>query len=499
MAVGDDQRRSLVGLRLAQRAQGLLGVGAHRHPGDVDIAVGDGLQGEVLLGHPLAGGGKLGHRAERRRLGCLPAGVGVDLGVEDQHVDVAAARQHVVQAAGSDVVGPAVAADDPDAAPHQLVDHAAQVDDGRIILVLQGVQTAAQLADPLPLSGVLRLPALGRLEDLVDQLRPDLLAQPGEALPGQRPVLVGGEPEPEAELGVVLEERVGPGRPPARGVDRPRGGRQVAAVDRGAAGGVGDHQPVAEELREELEVGSLAAARAGTGELEERLQELGSADRPKSTRERSGVGRVSKNAMLRAFGVEPRLAPGEVDRLVLGVGGRRDRAGLDAEAASGAVLEVDHAGRIGNPGSPRAVERHGGEAVRSRGQQRLVVELGSDDAVRANEAAVAALDAEIRVPGGDLVGDVALLIGRGPARVGAVDGEDAHRQVVAVSVHHRGDHRADEFRGVRGDRGAHPATGGDLVGDLDPMQRGHGRVHGGVVAGDHLARRAGRSSWRWPS
>ena len=54
----------------------------------------------------------------RRRAACLgrlAAGVGVDLGVEHQHVDVASAGQHVVQAAEADVVGPAVAADDPDA------------------------------------------------------------------------------------------------------------------------------------------------------------------------------------------------------------------------------------------------------------------------------------------------------------------------------------------------------------------------------------------------
>ena len=486
VAVGDDQRRSLVGLRLAQRPQGLLGVGAHCHPGDVDVAIGDRLQGEVLLGNPLAGGGELGHRAERRRLGGLPAGVGVDLGVEDQHVDVATARQHVVQSAGPDVVGPAVAADDPDAAPHQLVDHAAQVDDGRIGLVIQGVQTAAQLVDPRALGGVFRLPALGRTENLVDQLRPDLLAQPDEALAGQRPVLVGGQPEPEAELCVVLEQRVGPGRPPARGVDRPGGGGQVAAVDRGAAGGVGDHQAVAEELREELQVGGLPAARAGSGELEERLQELGTAHRLEVHPGAIGGGQGLEEGDVAALAVEPRFAPGQVDRLVLGVGGRRDRAGLHAEAASGAVLEVDHQGESGT-GQPARGERHGGEAFWSRGQQRLVVELGPDHAVRADEAAVAALDAEPRVPGGDLVGDVALLIGRGPARVGAVDREDAHRQVVAVSLHHRGDDRADEFRGVRGDRRAHLAGCGDLTRDLDPMQRGDGRVHGSVVAGDHLA------------
>ncbi len=47
-------------------------------------------------------------------LGSLSAGVGVDLGVEDQDVDVLAGSQHVIQAAEADVVCPAVAAEDPD-------------------------------------------------------------------------------------------------------------------------------------------------------------------------------------------------------------------------------------------------------------------------------------------------------------------------------------------------------------------------------------------------
>ena len=58
---------------------------------------------------------ELRHRAARRRLRRLAAGVRVDLGVEHQDVDVAAGGEHVVEAAEADVVGPAVAADDPDA------------------------------------------------------------------------------------------------------------------------------------------------------------------------------------------------------------------------------------------------------------------------------------------------------------------------------------------------------------------------------------------------
>ena len=54
---------------------------------------------------------------------------------------------------------------------------------------------------------------------------------------------------------------------------------QVAAVDRRAAGGVGDHHAVAEQLGDELEVRRLAAARARARELEQRLEHLRALDR----------------------------------------------------------------------------------------------------------------------------------------------------------------------------------------------------------------------------
>jgi hypothetical protein len=43
----------------------------------------------------------------------LTAGVGIDLGIEHQDVDVAVLGEDMVEPTGADVVGPAVAADDP--------------------------------------------------------------------------------------------------------------------------------------------------------------------------------------------------------------------------------------------------------------------------------------------------------------------------------------------------------------------------------------------------
>ena len=119
---------------------------------------------------------------------------------------------------------------------------------------------------------------------LVADQRPDDLVAQLAAQPGQQDVailhlLVDGQAEAHAELGTVLEQRVRPRRALALGRLRVRRAGQVAAVDRRAARGVADQHAVAEQLRDELDVGRFAAAGAGPGELEQRQQELRALDR----------------------------------------------------------------------------------------------------------------------------------------------------------------------------------------------------------------------------
>src|SRR5208283_49778 len=87
-------------------------------------------------------------------------------------------------------------------------------------------------------------------------------------------MLVGGQTEAESKLRIVLEQRVGPGGTRAFGAAAPRRHGKIAAIDRGASGGIRDHHAIAEQLREKLEVRRLAAAAAGPRELEQRFQKL---------------------------------------------------------------------------------------------------------------------------------------------------------------------------------------------------------------------------------
>ena len=94
--------------------ESLSRVGAHGNLRHVDVTIAHSDLGQrLLLGH-LAGSGELSNLAQVRSLGGLTASVGVDLGVEDEDVDVVARSQDVVQTTEADVVGPTVATEDPE-------------------------------------------------------------------------------------------------------------------------------------------------------------------------------------------------------------------------------------------------------------------------------------------------------------------------------------------------------------------------------------------------
>ena len=259
---------------------------------------------------------------------------------------------------------------------------------------------------------------------------------------------------------------------------------------------------VAEELGQELEVGRLAAAGAGPGVLEERLQELRALDVEPRRRaravelgeveeeRRSSPAPASRSGALRRHvdGLVPRV------RLVLG------RADLDAEVAAGAVLGR-HLDRVlpalerRRPGSRSALKVAGAPA-RALG----VVDLGADGGVRADERALVALDADLRVPDRDLDGEVALLPLRGAHRPGAVHREGAHGQEVALAGHHHRGHALHEVGRVRRRRGAAAArVAVAAVGGGTSWRWARVCVHRREVALAPPRRRACRRSSRSPS
>ncbi len=118
--VGDDQRRAVIGFRFDKGLDHLPRIGKS-DIGDVDVAVGHRHHAEIFLGHRLAAGSELRNCAGRCRLGGLTTGVGVNLGIKNQQVDVLAGSDDMVEAAVTDIIGPTVAADTPDGLVDQVI------------------------------------------------------------------------------------------------------------------------------------------------------------------------------------------------------------------------------------------------------------------------------------------------------------------------------------------------------------------------------------------
>ena len=146
--VGDDEGRSGIGFGFGDGFEGLGLVGSHGDLGDVDVAIAHGHHAKVFFPGSLAAGSKLGDSGSGGGFGALAAGVGVDFGVHDEDVDVFAGGKDMVQAAVADVIGPAVAAEDPLRPFDEVAFEAVDFVEDRII-AFGGFQSGGEFFGPL--------------------------------------------------------------------------------------------------------------------------------------------------------------------------------------------------------------------------------------------------------------------------------------------------------------------------------------------------------------
>ena len=414
-------------LGLLQRLDELAGVGAHGALGDIDVVVVHQQHAEILLLRLLAARLELRHRADGRGLRGLAAGVGIDLGIDEEHIHVLAHGEHVIQTAVADVVRPAVAA----VHPHGLL--------GEVLFALEDL-----LRDGLLLCSELR--ALERGDQLLRRGRGGvqividreiagdgrldrLVLRQGVELPDvvRRGVaqLPDGEAHAVGELGIVFKQGVRPRDALALRVLAVRDARHGRAPRLRAAGSVGEVHLVAEELGQELGIRRLAAARARAVELQQRLAELAALE-----------GELVARFGLLRQAREVRPLRGHLMHLVGGHHLQRLsalRAGGDAAAAARAVERGD-AHRILVVLDLRALgvrEGHPG----GRGLHLILAQQErADHRVRADKRAHVALQALGRVPHRQVRRDAALFILRGAERHRAVlhPLEGGDRQLVAL-------------------------------------------------------------------
>src|ERR1017187_5293132 len=300
-------------------------------------------------------------------------------------------------------------------------------------------------------------------------------------------MLVGGQAKAQSELRIVGERRIGPGWTGALGAAAPWRNRKIAAVDRGAAGGIRDHHAVAEELREKLQVRRLAAAGAGARECEQRFQELHAAHGGEVDSRPIVVRQTFEERNVGALALEHRGFTLEIDRLHSRIDGAEGRAGLDAQTAAGAVLHIELKTEA-HIRITACVDRRRFETLRRAGQPGCVVILRPDDAVRTDETALAALNAQLWPPHRHFVGDIALFPGRGAGREGPVHRHQAHRNFIPEALENSGRHLAHELRSARRHGRRAVERAGGTIGDFDLVQSRKALIDGPeVLLQDFLA------------
>ncbi len=355
----------------------------------------------------------------------------------------------MIQPAVADVVGPAVAAHDPHTLAHQRIRQRSQVArlgprSGRALQFLLEQLHAPALAQD---AFFVRLICV---QQRIYQVSAERIRQLRKQLARVFALLVERQAKAQAVLGIVLKERTGPRRAATLLVKSPRRRRQVAAVNRRAASGVGDNGAVAEQLRDELDVGRLAAAGARAGKLEQRAEQLRVFDLADA--ELGAIHVRQREEEIPVFDLL--LADGRlrrhVDRPQPRLGLVLGRADLDAQRTAGAIFRRDLQ-RVGQAGKFLPLGRRVLERRRRILEPRRVIDFGADDRVRANQHALAALDARLFVPGGNLERNVALFPLRRAGGESAVYRNLADGHVVAQP----GDHGRRDLLDERGRLGRH--------------------------------------------
>ena len=185
--------------------QRLLLVGAHGNLGNVYIAIGHGHEAQVFLADPLAGRGKFGNSCRRRRFGRLATRVGIDFRIEDEDVDIFPCCQYMVEAAVADIIGPAVAAEDPVAAFDEEIPFVVEVLQDRI-LPFMNFQKSCETVGTLPRPRAFSLVVEPVFQGIFDIGR-DIFMECGFCQAGcMTAVVFSPQEHAEAILGIVFKE-----------------------------------------------------------------------------------------------------------------------------------------------------------------------------------------------------------------------------------------------------------------------------------------------------
>src|SRR6478672_1497091 len=224
--------------------------------------------------------------------------------------------------------------------------------------------------------------------------------------------------------------------------------RQVAAINRRTPGGVGDDGAIAKKLGHQLDIWSFTAAGAGAGEFKQRLQELDILDLPKGELLAIEFRQAKKEFPVLCFALSNRRLWNHIQRFVAGVSLALCRAYIHAKSTTGAVFRRNLE-RVLHTSQVFPARGCGKERIRSADELLIVIDLGADDGMRANQHALAALNAQFLVPLRNFQRNISLFPLRGAGRESAIYGQLAHRQKIAIALDDRPKYITHKFGSLR--------------------------------------------------
>ena len=315
----------------------------------------------------------------------------------------------MVQSAVTDIIGPAVAAEDPVAAFDEVL---FQIQDALQRCIGSGFfrQQFSQFISPF--TGTFAdifvfFPFFhGRLQFCrAFAFRQGGVNQFFYAIPG----LFHAQEHAQPVFRIVFKQGIGPGGTMSFFVYRIRHGRGRSAPDGRAARSVGNHHAIAEQLGHQFYIRCFATAGAGAGELQQRLFELGTFHRVLL----HGIGFFCNFIYC--------IIPGSC-LIQLGIQrfhGQRflgSRADLGAVAAALAVIRRNHHGKLA-----AIFGAHGRFGrITDLFRFRVVQQNRTDGCMGAHKGALVALDAVCHIPFGNINSDAAFFKSRSANREGTV-------------------------------------------------------------------------------
>ena len=108
-------------LRFVDGFHQLIRIGAHGYAGNITIALRHHHPPQILFRRLLARALELRYSPKRRRFAALTAGVGIDLRIHHEDIDVLTLGNYMIKTSEADIVSPSIAAIHPDRLSCQLI------------------------------------------------------------------------------------------------------------------------------------------------------------------------------------------------------------------------------------------------------------------------------------------------------------------------------------------------------------------------------------------